>query len=574
MNRAHLLWLLALVLALVFVALEPMLSFALFGSDTGEYYRLTASLVTSGHVPLTNYAGWGSAYQDFPGIFLVSAATSQALGVDPLSALMVTVPVLAVVSVVPLYLLFRRLFAHEEVALLGAGLASFAMPRLFSIAHPAPLALGDLFVVAGLWMFLEGRRDVRWYLPLALTSAALIVTHHLSSYFFLLSALGGLLLLELVLPGRWSRRFPTRELAFSAAFGLGVVAYWLGYASAFRPIIDSGLGAYAFLAPVVAVPGVIAAVVVVGALIRWRRARGPRPSRPRLPSDRSVVRDFAILLGGSLLGIVALLLSPLPGGAAATSLAAVAFFAPLFLVIALATGSRRLLAFERTGPFALTWLALVGISAIVGWVSQSAVILPTRHAEYLLLPLGLLAAVSVGRLIARLRDTRGRRAVAAGVIGAVVLLAANAAIVYPPPQYFGGFQEGLTTADAAVWLWVGVGLPPTAVVASDHRLSSMIFGFDGNPATWDSTPALFVGTDRAAAFDELNGSYAPHAVRSIDAVAVDSVMRSGVALDPGGAAFPMSSAALAWLSSAPFVPLYENGEQVVYWVDGPVGSTG
>ncbi len=572
MNRAHLLWLAALFLALVFVALEPLLGVPVFGSDSGEYYRLTSALVTTGHIPLASYNGWGSAYQDFPGIFLLSGATAAATGTDPLAALAVVVPVASVFSVVPLFLLFRRLFPQEEIALLGAGFASFAMPRLFTLAHPAPVSLGDLLVVAGLWMFVEGRRDVRWYLPLALTSTALIVTHHLSSYFLLLSALGGLLLLELVTPGRWSRRFPARELAFLAAFGLGIVAYWFGYATDFRSVIDSGLGRFADLAPIAAAPAVVASVLVVGALIRWRRGRRRPAPTPRLPSDRSLVKDFAILLGGAVGGIVALLLAPLPGGAHVTSLAAVLFFLPLFLVVALATGSRRLLLFSRLGPYALTWLAVIGLSAILGWVSQSAVLLPTRHAEYLLLPLGLLTAVSLGRLVARWGDRSGRRAVAAGSVAVVLLLAANAAIVYPPPAFLGGFQEGLTSADAAEWMWVGIGLPPTAVVASDHRLSSMIFGLDGNPATWDSTPALFVGTNRSAALAELNGSFAPHEIRAINAVAVDAVMHGGVALDPAAAALPMSPEALAWLGQTPFVPLYENGEQIVYWVDTAPGA--
>ena len=73
MNRAQFLWLLALALALVFLALQPLQSFAIFGSDTGEYFRLTSDLVTTGHIPLTSYNGWGFAYQDFPGIFLVAA---------------------------------------------------------------------------------------------------------------------------------------------------------------------------------------------------------------------------------------------------------------------------------------------------------------------------------------------------------------------------------------------------------------------------------------------------------------------------------------------------------------------
>ncbi len=51
---------------------------------------------------------------------------------------------------------------------------------------------------------------------------------------------------------------------------------------------------------------------------------------------------------------------------------------------------------------------------------------------------------------------------------------------------------------------------------------------------------------------------------------VDGVMYGGVALDPSQLAMPLSSAAQVWLSEAPFVPIYESGPQVVYWVDGPI----
>ncbi|MCI4337473.1 MAG: hypothetical protein L3K17_09880, partial [Thermoplasmata archaeon] len=70
LERAHLLWLAALALLSVFLVLQPLANFALFGSDTGEYYRLTQDLVTSGRIPTSGYAGWGSAYPDFPGIYL------------------------------------------------------------------------------------------------------------------------------------------------------------------------------------------------------------------------------------------------------------------------------------------------------------------------------------------------------------------------------------------------------------------------------------------------------------------------------------------------------------------------
>lgn len=578
MNRATVLWLGALVLLLAFVALEPLGAFPIFGSDTGEYYRLTADLVTSGHLPLTSYAGWGYGYQDFPGIYVVAAGTAGAVGTDPLTALQLSVPLLAVLSVVPLFLLFRRLFPQEYIAILGAGLATVAMPRMFSLAHPAPLALGDLFVVAALWMFVEGRRDARWYFPLVLTGGALVVTHHLSTYFFLVTALGSLLLLELAVPGRWSRRFPSRELAVLGGLAALALSYWLVYAQAFKGhVLGAPFDSFSSAEIVGVELAPLALVVLLGLLIRWRRGLATRRRRlapgPRLPTDRAVLRDAVIIGGGVAAGSAVLLFVPLPGSTQVTSPGAIVWFVPLIIMIAGAAGSRRLVFFERLGPFTLTWVAAVGISALVALATSDPVISPARHAEYLLIPLGLLAAIALGRIVARLGDVGGRRAVAAGGIALVVLLAANAAIAYPPPSDFGGFQEGLTNGDAAVWLWAGVGLPPGAVVASDHRLSSMVFGFDGNPVTEGSTEYLFTGSaaDWPLVASELNASFAPHGVKQpINAVIVDGTMYGGVALDPSQLAIPLSSAAQGWLSNAPFIPIYESGPQVVYWVDGPV----
>jgi len=584
-----LLLLAGLALLLVFLALEPFLSYALFGSDTGEYYRLTVDLVSTGSLPHgAAYAGWGSAYPDFPGIYLLAGGGAGALGVDPLSALSILVPVVAVLSVFPLFLLFRRLYPHDTVALLAAAVSSVAMPRLFSIAHPAPLALGDFLCVGALWMLVESRRDARWYVPLSLVGAALILAHHLSSYFFVVSALGGLFLLEMWRPGLWSRRFPSRELAFVAAFLTGMFAFWFYGTTTFTSkVLDFALGnrpyvGFAFFEGIG-----LAAVLVVTLLVRWRRGR-PRSTRAwvRLPTDRSLVRDATALCVIIFGAICILIFAPVPGTTQETVPAAILWFSPVLALGIVCAGSRRVLSPSRTGPFALTWVGALGLSAgsmiALSLVAPafpgspaagvSSTLSPYRHVEYLFLPIGLLVAVGLARLATRVGDRAGRRAFAAACVGVVVLLAANAAIVYPPQNDFGGFEEGLTHGDAALWMWVGIAVPPTWTVATDHRLSSMIFGFDGNPATWTTTPALFTGKNWLQAAAELRSVGTPYTNasgggRPIDLVAVDSVMYSGVALDPSASALPLSSSAITWFEELPFVPLYENGQDVVYLVD-------
>ncbi len=579
-----LLFLIGLALVLVFLALEPYLSYAVFGSDTGEYFRLTSDLLATGQLPHgAAYGGWGTAYPDFPGIFLLAGAGAAALGLPTFTALTVIIPVVAVLSVFPLFLLFRRLYPHDTVALLAAAIAGVAMPRLFSIAHPAPLALGDLLGCAALWMFVESRRDRRWYLPLVLTGGALIVTHHLSTYFFAVGAIGGLFFLELWRPGLWSRRFPTRELLFLGGFLTATFVFWFFGTTSFvdtviLPALPKSIGASRDLAFALVEALGLAVVLVAGLLISWRRS-GFRPTRAwvRLPTDRSVVRDFVLLFIGILGGIALLLIVALPGTSQTTTADAILWFAPVIVLAFFASGSRRALTPARLGPFAVAWLGALALMAIVALAAgglpntafggYAAAIPPARFAEYLFIPLALMVAVGFARIVTRLGDRSGRKAFLAASLGLVVLLGANAAIVYPPQADLGGFEEGLTHGDAGIWLWIGIAEPRTVAVASDHRLSSMIFGFDGNPATWGSTPALFTGSNWSAAAAELERSNAPTVGHAIDLVAVDSVMYGGVALNPSGAATPLSAAAIAWFGSLPFVLLYENGPNVVYLVD-------
>jgi hypothetical protein len=576
-----------LAVLLVALVLEPNLGYAAFGSDTGEYAYLTSHLVATGSIPHgAAYGGWGTAYPDFPGIFLLAGSGSEALSVGPFTALSVIVPAVAALSVLPLFLLFRRLYPNDHVALLASAVASVAMPRLFSLAHPAPLALGDLLAVAALWMFVESRRDSRWFVLLAPTSAALIVTHHLSSYFFVLGALGGVVFLELWRPGLWSRRFPIREFAFVAAFVSATFAFWFYGTSEFvSKVLLPGLGespAVGFLSF-----EALGLVVVAGgaAIVRWRRSL-PRSARAwvRLPTDRSFLRDLLAIAVVVFVAATVLLVVPIPGTSQVTKPIAILWFTPVLAIGALCAGSRRALSPARLGPFALTWLGALGLSAavmlglaVVGSSVPSlavagglaSALAPDRHVEYLFLPIGLLVAVGSARLVARAGERGGRRAALAASVAILLVVAANAAIAYPPQADFGGFEEGLTHGDAALWMWAGVGLPAGSTVASDHRLSSFLFGFDGLRATWVTTPALFTGSTWSDARAELNSSGVPNPAFSapIQYVAIDGVMYGGVALNPSALAVPLSPEAIAWFGYAGFVPVYENGGEVVYLVD-------
>ena len=51
----------------MFMRLFPLTQYAIWGSDTGEYFHITSQLTSDGYIS-TDYDGWGFGYPYFPGM--------------------------------------------------------------------------------------------------------------------------------------------------------------------------------------------------------------------------------------------------------------------------------------------------------------------------------------------------------------------------------------------------------------------------------------------------------------------------------------------------------------------------
>src|SRR5689334_10699663 len=98
----------AAVLAAVVIRLSPLLTFASWGADIGEYLAILRILVDTGHMPVM-YAGWGVTYPSFPGMFLLQDAVVRVGNVDMSTAVNLIVPVAASLAVLPLFLIASRI---------------------------------------------------------------------------------------------------------------------------------------------------------------------------------------------------------------------------------------------------------------------------------------------------------------------------------------------------------------------------------------------------------------------------------------------------------------------------------
>lgn len=556
MKKSGALALAAIVIGAVGLRWAPLLSFVYWGADIGEYFAILRDLAATGRVSF-DYDGWGVTYPYFPGLFFVQGAVVALAPVDVTTVLNLLAPALGGLAVLPVFLLATMLTRRTSIGLLAAAFVATVMPHAYSTSHAAPSTLGDLLAFAGLLVFLRIPQDRRAILPALAISAALVITHHLATYFLILMVLLGMVVRGLLRPALAAKGGTRQAGTLAALLGM-TFAFWFGYATTFRDGILRDVNVNPWWIIPASFPVLLAALV---GLVRLRR-RVPWRYRPRYPDLRhlAVVYGLAILFLFGLMGYG--IVTAVPGTAIPLPPIVLAYFAPLTLAIAFAAAGRKFFDFHRGGHAPTGWLAALVLSTAFGAVAAPHVIIPFRHTEYLMVPLALFAGAGIAGLV-DLRGTVSRGRAAAGAL-AGLLVVANAATAFPPPSIIVGWQEGARPAalDAAYWLRGHA----AGLVAADHRASSLAFGFGGADATWDATRSPFLADSFAEGRHGFLEVRAPSGAADVAYVWVDRDIEAGVQLFPWEPAVPMSEASKGKFSDAPFVKVFDNGFARLYWI--------
>lgn len=558
-----------ILIAAIAVRLLPLWSFLYWGSDAGEYYAILLNLVRTGHIVLPYY-GWGLTYPEFPGMFFPQAGLVELGGLNLLTVLNVAIPILGAFAIVPLFLIATAITREARFGLFAAAFLAGAIPHAYTTAHTAPATLGDLFALTALLLFIRLEGDRRAMVPLVTVTAALIVTHHLSGYFYLLMVVGTIVVRGLVRPwrgtaGEW------REVRYAVFLGIATFAYWFGYASTFRDAIlpDVNLRPWWLLLaafPVLVV--VLAGVILARRRIAWRY-------RPSYPTLRRAVAVYVTALSVIAILGVASTVATVPGTTFSVSFEGLVYFLPLVLLMGFAASGRGFFDFLRRGIEPTAWfLALVG-SATVGIVVAPRVLIPYRHMEFIAFPIALFVGVGFFRILDFVKPLRATRVAVGVVVG--ILVAGNLLAGIPPPSTLGGWREGTVpqALDPAYWARDHV----NGLVVSDHQGSTLVFGFGGINATWDRTrdlylskyasdPACFQNLSawKACAFAGLEGIDSPSGLKNATYIWIDRDMEAGLRLTPWEAATPMDPNVIAKFDQAPFVKVFDNGYARLYWI--------
>jgi hypothetical protein len=157
------------------------------------------------------------------------------------------------------------------------------------------------------------------------------------------------------------------------------------------------------------------------------------------------------------------------------------------------------------------------------------------------------------------------RFAAAGFI--IVLIIICGTFSYPPVDVVSGFEEGTTEEELEACLWAEEQVEVEATVASDHRMSSMMFGFAQINSSWEYAPRTLHSESFAEIQSEISRVSIPAGEKRIDYVLITDTIKSGVALKQWEPARPMSDKAIKKFESPPFIKLYDSGSTQLYYID-------
>jgi len=596
------------VAAVLFLAmlmrLLPMSIYAIWGSDTGEYYFITDSLVEDGGLP-DDYEGWGFAYPYFAGMESVSAALSLVCGFETIDSLAWIIPALSAFLVLPLFLISFRAFGDRRAALAAAALLAVASPSVFTTSHPMPGSLGDLMAlvlflglmritgvrpggagrgpqahaagedgIAGesgmdVKVLLRDRRVMPHLILFLFAALALTLTHHLTAYFVIIP-LGLFLIMRIIIYGNASGACERVLFLLLCMMVFLSWLYWFIAVPGFRErIVEDALPMNA----------VLLSVVIFGLLTVLRIVMRIRPHLreiryvPRYPDFGNLLRIMIIYLLLAVIVLSATAVLGVPGTAIDIGPGLLVFGLPLVLLLSFAVIGPSFARFYRHGIFLYAWLGALVISLLLASAAGSTVFLPYRHIQYLMEPAAIFTGLGMARLFDHMRRDLGTGAIThtgaqrsvgffptVFVSSMVILVAAAGVTAYPPREMLGGFEEGTTREEMRAVLWEREHPESDSKVATDHRMSSLTFGFAHRDASWDDAYLTLHADSYEDCREEIEEE-------GVNYVLINDMIREGAALKQWENADPMSDEAVEKFEKPPFLKLYDDGTSRVYRIE-------
>jgi hypothetical protein len=604
--------LISVIITAIILRLIKLYEFSIWGSDSGEHYFLLNQLITTGGIEL-QYNGWGLAYPYFQGMHLLSSGFSEISGISSFHSLIFVIPIIAGLSVLLIFCIAHRVFRNPRVALVAAGFVAVVLPIVYTSSHPMPGSLGSFLLLACIFLLQKSYDNSNFLMILSITSVALVITHHMSTYFLIISLISIIIVRELLQHPKDEKRTKI-DFGFLIFLTTITLLYWTQYAIPFRDnILSNG-----FPLPVwTIIPIAYLSLGIFYIFIQFRRKNSWR-YKPKFYSVKNLLIRVIFMIISGILIMVITSFTGVPGTNMNFHIIGVLYFVPIIVYFSFMAAAPIICSYYKDGLFILAWLIAICVSVIFSSITNSQELLVYRHIPYAFEAIAILTGagmVKIFDLMANKKDSkfiisennialvpelveninleqnqlknrtkRSRtkkediqynsdysiqrymplryRIAASGFV--ITILAICGIFSYPPLEVVSGFEEGTTELELEAVIWAQDSLEEDSTVASDHRMSSIMFGFGETNSSWEYAPQTLHSKSISELRNEAIKATVPAGKKRLDYVLITDAISNGVALKQWEPAEPMAKEALDKFETKYFTKIFDNGEAKLY----------
>ncbi len=383
--RFHLLWITSLA---IIIRSIPAWIYSGWGNDFGIYYSITIEFLEKKN-PLYEYpAVWGSSgYGSFPMFYMIIMGAYFLTGADPRLLVMRIPPILGGLTVVPLFLIAYYLTKNRKVSLLAALLLAINPIHVYQTSMPYFLTIGHFFFLFSLYFYIRWIDSKKWIYFLLPFSGMLIISHHLTTYIFIISMLG--IWFVLSIRGKLNVQKIKSLFAFIFLYSIMAISYWILRVPGMKNFMESpthGLLPW-FVTPILFV---LLMFLMLGIALKYRISKDHKYIQKIEKLKVSWIFAFSLAFG--IIFFVLIVLFPLNGHYIPMS--AIFYSIPFLLTIGfMGVGLFRMHRNERLFLYVSGWLGAITISGLFGFFASS--LEPWRHVEYMMEALSIVGAIGI-----------------------------------------------------------------------------------------------------------------------------------------------------------------------------------
>ena len=571
-------WLIVITIIAIILRSIPAWTNAAWGCDFGIYYGLTNSFVKN-QALFNPYYGWGGSYQYFPVLYAVTGAAHWITGIDVLTIMPKIAPIFGGLSVLLFYFVVYKLLGDRKKALLSSLFLAVMPFHVYQTSHASPLTLGHFFMMFSIYLFIKFREDIRFIIPLFISTILLIMSHHLTTYIYLISLIF-IVFVENASQKEWTP-FLKKDVGYIFITSGLIFSYWILIATpVYNNFMSGGLkiGVISLGSNYTIILFYLLFFLMFG--IIWLKRKLNIFIIRENPTSKSVLIKFSITMIIILIVMSVFSVIKIPWTNFSFTSLSIIYSIPLILIFAFGVAGFRYTRFIKNGSFIRGWLLAIFVSFGFGIITNSSTILPHRHFEYMMAPLSIISIFGIRGIFLKLNYEKlskiteklsymkkpsfysfnkstilqKRQFLYIAII--LSLVTANAVSVYPSHVALNASYEAISNEDFAVIEWMNGNCTKNGtVIASDHRLARVTEAIGFN-TTLDGASIIWISENVTDYMDELKGIGKNYS--KITHILIDDVMKDKVVHVGFGKIFYMTNESYEKFSYQPFELVYRN----------------